>query len=402
MGKRELLLVIAFVLVGVVVYQATAPPPPPGAQGFSFSKLIDHVRREVRGNRASAELTRTDSVPLTADVEEVRILAGNGGYAELLIAGEERTDVATSLRVHSNAYDDEEARKTAAATVVKADRTATSVAYRINYPREGRQRAFLTMKVPARVRVRIETAASKLVVENVAGVEMSNVRGELTVQKIAGAVTVIGHRGGAVRIAGAGSVKFQGRGTDVTLLDVGGEAQVTLEQGGELDASDVVGPVTLSARHAELTLQGSPRMRGPVRITANNGSVSLRDITVETRLEGHDAELELGMAAAAPVEITSQGGEITLAPPARGYRLDALVVNGRITPETVLKELGLEFSHAPDSDEMRVSGAVHGGGPTITVRSSHSDLTVRAAANRADAAADAEKIEKDSAPGRSK
>ena len=32
MGKRELLLVLVFVIVGAVVYQATAPPPEPGTR----------------------------------------------------------------------------------------------------------------------------------------------------------------------------------------------------------------------------------------------------------------------------------------------------------------------------------------------------------------------------------
>jgi len=45
MGKRELVLVVGFVLLGVVVYQFTAPPPPPGSEGFSVGGLIRHIRR---------------------------------------------------------------------------------------------------------------------------------------------------------------------------------------------------------------------------------------------------------------------------------------------------------------------------------------------------------------------
>ena len=39
MGKRELLLVVGFVIVGVVVYQVTAPPPAPGERGFSLGAV---------------------------------------------------------------------------------------------------------------------------------------------------------------------------------------------------------------------------------------------------------------------------------------------------------------------------------------------------------------------------
>ena len=53
MGKRELLLIFCFFIVGVVVYQATARPPAPGERGLSLSRLIESARREIRGNRAS-------------------------------------------------------------------------------------------------------------------------------------------------------------------------------------------------------------------------------------------------------------------------------------------------------------------------------------------------------------
>ncbi len=36
MGKRELLLIGVFLVLGMGVYQMTAPPPKPGQEGFSF------------------------------------------------------------------------------------------------------------------------------------------------------------------------------------------------------------------------------------------------------------------------------------------------------------------------------------------------------------------------------
>ncbi len=66
MGKRELLLVAAFVIVGALVYQFTAPPPAPGERSFSLSQLIGNVRRQVRGNRAQADTTTTTDHPVAA------------------------------------------------------------------------------------------------------------------------------------------------------------------------------------------------------------------------------------------------------------------------------------------------------------------------------------------------
>ena len=72
MGKRELLLIVGFIMVGTMVYFATAPEPAPGQQGFSLSRIVDHVRREIRGNPGSAEVTTSTTIPLKASITELR------------------------------------------------------------------------------------------------------------------------------------------------------------------------------------------------------------------------------------------------------------------------------------------------------------------------------------------
>src|SRR5687767_5447008 len=108
MGKRELLLIFCVVIVGVVVYQATARPPAPGERGLSISRLIESARREIRGNRASAEATTTARHPLTPDVKELRIV---GIISDVEVTGEERQDVESTVHVESNGYDEAEARE---------------------------------------------------------------------------------------------------------------------------------------------------------------------------------------------------------------------------------------------------------------------------------------------------
>ncbi len=62
MGKRELLLIAGFLMVGTMVYFATAPEPAPGERGFSISRIMDEVRREVSGNHASAEVVTSTTI----------------------------------------------------------------------------------------------------------------------------------------------------------------------------------------------------------------------------------------------------------------------------------------------------------------------------------------------------
>src|SRR5687768_17866711 len=105
MGKRELLLIAAFVLVGVVVYQATAPAADPSRRTWSIGGLIDNVRREIRGDQARAEARSTTTVPAADPVRELRLTIGS---AELKVLGEERDYIAAELVVSSNAYDQAE------------------------------------------------------------------------------------------------------------------------------------------------------------------------------------------------------------------------------------------------------------------------------------------------------
>ena len=73
MGKRELLIIVIFVAIGTVAYQFTAPPAT-GDRGFSFAKIFSEARREVRGNPGSGKYVHKASIPVPADLREVRLI----------------------------------------------------------------------------------------------------------------------------------------------------------------------------------------------------------------------------------------------------------------------------------------------------------------------------------------
>lgn len=376
MGKRELLLIVGFVLAGTVLYQAMAPPSGPNDRGLSLSRLLDRARREIRGNRAAADLARTTIYPVAPDVTELRL----SGVTELQVTGEDREDVEADLRVHSMAYDEAEARRFAEETRLKEDRPAGSLALSVSYPegrQSGRQRTSLTLKIPARLRVRVEGSASKLGVTGVEAVELLNIRGETTVTNTAGRVA-INHRNGQVVVDGAAAVKLTGRNSEVTLGRVRGDLSIVMEGGGRLQASAPPGAVDVESRNAEITLQDLSATRGPIRVNAVGGALTLEGVGAETRIDGRNTRIAVALSAAAPVVIDSEGADVVLTPPGAGYRLDAVAVEGRIDPEAA-KALGLERSTADEDREQRASGDVNGGGPTISVRTRRSDVVLRSA-----------------------
>jgi hypothetical protein len=375
MGKRELLLILGFVMVGAVVYQATAPPPDPNTRSLSISRFLDHVRREIRGNRASTELTTDSTIPVDREVTELRV---TGYINEIEIVGEDRRDVEVSLRVNSNAFDEGEAKKYAERTALITDHAGTSLVLRIEYPREGRQRASLSMKVPARLRARIESRAAKLSIAGIAGVEATNSGGDATIKDVPGRVAIT-HRGGSIAIADVASLKFTGRNADVKLKGVRGDASIIMEQGGEMTASELAGPLDVESRNADVTLENLEPTRGPIRVNATNGTITMNGIKAETRVDGRNAELQIAMSGAVPIVIYSEGEDISLTPPPGGFRLDAVIIDGKIEPDSLLKDLGLEVSRDAGTNEARASGPARGGGPTITVRTTRGDFALREA-----------------------
>lgn len=376
MGKRELLLVVAFMIVGAVVYQATAPPPSPGSRSFSLSHLIEAARREIKGNRARVETVRLDTLAIGPGISEIRI---TGTLSELEITGGDRNDVDSELRVVSNAYDEAEAKRYADETVLVSDRSASGLRLRLDYP-EGRhtgiQRGSLVLKVPARLRVRVESRTGQLQVRGVASLEVTGAGGTSTIKEIAGRVEVT-QRGGKITIEDAAAVNFTGRSTEATISGVPGDATFSLESGAELTASRLGGAIEVEARNAEVQLDHLGGARGPIRADVVNGSLRLDGARSETRIDGRNTEIEIVMGGAAPVTVHAENGGVSVTPPPDGYRLDAVVVDGQLQPDTLGREAGLTRVETTEPGEARVTGDVGGGGPALTVRVTRGTLTFR-------------------------
>lgn len=372
MGKRELLLVVAFAIVGLVVYQVTAPAPPAGSREVTVGGVIEKMRRSVRGNRASAEVTTTQTQAIDAAVTDVRLRLRS---ATLVIEGEDRADVAVEMLAWSNGYDEAEAQSLAKQTVLKLDAAGTSLIATIEFPEPGSQRATVTMKVPSRLRVRID-GSGPATVSNVSGVEMAAARGTTSITGVTGAVSGV-HRGGELALNQIGSIKLTTQNSDVKIVTVR-DLTMTI-RGGEVRAEGVNGAIEVESTNSDVTLEKLEGTSSPVRVNASGGTVTLRGLRTEARVDGRNTGIDIVMDRAAPLAIYNEGNEeIEFTPPPGGYKLDALVRDGRLMPEEAFTKLGLTLAPSADTKETRASGSVAGGGPTITLRASRGDILLNA------------------------
>lgn len=362
MGKRELLVILVFVILGVAVYQVSAPPAKGG--GFSLGDFARRALREMRSENYNADHKSGATHPLPASVQEIRIR----GVRQVAVIGEARADVASELVVSSSGVDRAEAEQLAAAAALTVDTTPEALTFDVEYPREGRQQASLTVRLPSRLRARIEEVRGEIRASDIAGVHLASTRGEITLTNITGSVEG-DHRGGRLELTSGGSVRLTIRSADVRLRRVTGSTELDLT-GGELKAGTLDGPLQIDARSTDIDVDS---VAGPVKVNATGGAVTLGGLRQTVRCDGQHTDLRLTLAKPAPVTVFTTGGSLeVVAPPGGGVSVDAAATDGDV------RVSGLDLPVRTDGRTTRAAGALAGGGPTVSLRSNNGTITVRA------------------------
>jgi hypothetical protein len=368
MGKRELLLIVGFVMVGTMVYLATAPEPAPGEGGFSISRILEEVKREIRGNPGSAEVTTTTMIPLKTSITELRF--DDPRSANITVVGEDRTDLGCELLVWSNGASDVEATKYANETKLRYTNAGSTLAIGVDYPQPADQRATLKVRVPKNLAVRVQPSRGKLELTDLASVEVVEARGQVAVRRISNRL-VITHRGGPLTLEGIASLKLNSRGSNVTVKDLRGQASLQM-QAGELRGSMLGGPTEVESNGTRITIEGSAPAQKPLRLTTVGGSATLTGVTSDVRIDARDTRVDVVVDKPAPIAIYTEGDDpLTIALPPRGFELEALAIDSRLVVPEGLPEV------KTSGNEQRASGPVGGGGPTITLRASRAEMTIK-------------------------
>lgn len=175
---------------------------------------------------------------------------------------------------------------------------------------------------------------------------------DLTLTDLSGPVTINGEFYGSTHIERIrGPIKFHTSRTDFQLARLDGEVDIT--PNADLSASQAVGPLTLSTRNRNITLD---RIAGDVSVTNSNGSV---DLTSAPPLGN--------------VTIENRNGSVDVTAPEHSsfaYQLDA--INGDIQSD--FSEI-----HIPEGglQKKTLSGTVGNGGPHLRISTSQGDLSIK-------------------------
>jgi hypothetical protein len=369
MGKRELVLIALFLVAGVVVYQVTAPPPPPGSD-LSVGGIFQRIRREMQGARetASGESRKTVSVAPGATLVRITLPRPN----DLTITGADRDDISIEMRSVARGFTQAEAKAAADAAMVKAETTGDAIALTGAWedhrgPAGYVTQAAITITLPRRLALRLQPHTGLLSVTNVTSIDVVSSRGETHVTGTVGDVQ-LGHVGGTLEVSGGASLKLTARNSRGEISKLTGTVRIEAT-GSRLKLSDLRGRVDLESHNSDLTFADANALKAPLRYNGVGGSLRIEGLRTEARIDGRNTDLDVRLAAPAPVTIYNLGAIVVTAPPG-GYTLDATTSEGRIS----IDESGITPSEGP---EARAAGKVRGGGPVLTLRATRGRIEIR-------------------------
>jgi len=361
MGKRELLLIVAFAIAGVVAYQVAAPPAKPG-QGFSFSQLWDRMRRGMRGNNASAEWTSQQTLAVADTVRELRIRDVRGGVR---LIGESRSDIALEFRVQSSGPDPAEALTLAKAAKLNADLQEDAVILVVQYPEGVRQVANVVAHVPRRLAARID-GSSRLEAADLAALQVTNASGETHVSGIGGLVSG-DFRSGTLDIKDAGEIDLTITNARTLINGVRGTSRLDL-RGGRCSITGSHGPAEIDSRQG--TTIEVQENAGSVRIGGNGGRVQVTAPESEIRLDMRRTDVSVELRHDVPMSLNTTDARIELSlGTSPGIQLDAMATDGTI------KAADWQLTPGVHDKDSRLEHAF-GHGPRVSVRTQHGDILI--------------------------
>jgi hypothetical protein len=372
MGKRELVLIAIFAAVGIVVYQLTAPPAPAGSD-LSVGGIFQRMQRSIHGPRETASGTSHRMIPLDAGITTVRINLPRP--CDLSITGSDGDEIGIDIHSTARGFSPAEARTAADATRITDARASDTIALTGDWDDRRGPMGFVTqatiaISVPRRMRVSLLPHIGLLTVKDVAALDAASSRGETHVTGTAGDVR-LQHGGGTLEIAGGASLHLTTRNSRGDVSGITGTFALE-SSGGRLSLNGLSGPLDIESRNSDISLGQIERMQPPLRYNGTGGALRVDGLRTEGRIDGHNTDLDIRLAAAAPVTIYNVGAIVVTAPPG-GFTLDAIATDGRITSDLT------NVPAAPaDGPDMRVSAAIRGGGPVLTLRATRGRIDVRA------------------------
>jgi hypothetical protein len=365
MGKRELVIAVAFVVAGVAAFHFAAPPSKTTGSGFSFSKIIDNAKREMKGNESFTAPPRKLTYAIGPDVTEIQVEGVNGAVK---VTGEDRSDVSLVVVVSSTGANEAAALAVAAKTDIVEDRLGHSLTLRVKFPHEESQTASAVLLVPARLTARLDAPRDPVVANLKALTFINPARGSAEISHVD--VVRGDQNGGSLAMSAVKDAKMLLTRVRARIGDIDlGSFEV---HDGETEISASRGALEIEERRGDVLVRGH---KGAINVSGSDGQVRIEGGATEVHLDLRRAEVDAELTAGVSGSIVTSDETLRVAISEPGnVRMDAVATGGNVD--------GGAWSLTPvkTGSDSRVDaqlGAKSANTPRVSMRNTNADIVIR-------------------------
>lgn len=248
----------------------------------------------------------------------------------------------------------------------------------------------LDISLPRKAAVGLSTHYGDVsVIGREGNVDITSQHGDVTATDINGKVSLnLDHS--AARISQiASDVSIEGRANDVSIEDVKGALHLDGEFMESLKLSKISQPVMFKSSRTDMDfsrldgdldldsgdLQASDLI-GPLRLNTRSKDIRLTGVSGDVRLQDENGSIELRVNKIGSTQIDNRKGDVQIyLPDKAGFQVDARARNGEI--QTDFDQLKVDDSN----DQAVATGTVGGGGPRLIVNNEHGTIEIRKASS---------------------
>jgi DUF4097 and DUF4098 domain-containing protein YvlB len=251
----------------------------------------------------------------------------------------------------------------------------------------------LDVSLPRKAAVVVSTRYGDVgIIGREGNLDITNQHGDVTTTDINGKVSLNLDHSSARISQVASDVYIQGRANDVSIEDVKGAVHLDGEFMESVKLAKISQPVIFKSSRTDMDfsrldgdlnldsgdLQASDVV-GPLRLTTRSKDIRLTGVSGDVRLQDENGSVELRMNKLGSMQVDNHRGDIQIyLPDKAGFQVDARARNGEV--QTDFDQLKVDNSN----DQAIATGTVGAGGPRLVVNNEHGTIEIRKASSLAE------------------
>jgi DUF4097 and DUF4098 domain-containing protein YvlB len=379
LGAGGILLIIVIIVVGLVATQASR---------FNWGQLRDQIDINDDGDfpffgskyNFDDQLSQAFPAGASLHVNDTR------GAVNIIASDDDQIRVVVHKRI--SAEDQGQADKWNAGT--KPQITVSGSVVTLNANNQGAGDHWvaedLDVTLPRKAAIVLSSRYGDVsIVGREGNLDITNQHGDVTTTDINGKVSLNLDHSSARISQIAADISIQGRANDVSIEDVKGAVHLDGEFMESVKLAKISQPVIFKSSRTDMDfsrldgnldldsgdLQASDLV-GPLRLNTRSKDIRLTGVSGDVRLQDENGSVEVRMNKMGSVQVDNRKGDIQLyLPDKAGFQLDARARNGEV--ETDFDQLKVDNSN----DQAVATGTVGGGGPHVVVNNEHGSIEIR-------------------------